>query len=53
MKKEIIELFLAGLIAVAPLLWIEDFYYYNPVWWTVVLAWHLGIAWGKWRGRNK
>ena len=51
-KAEIIELFMAGLIAVVPALWIKDFVFINPVWWTVTLTWNFGVAFGKWRGRN-
>lgn len=37
--------FLSGLIAVLPMLWIEDYTLTNPVWWTVFSAWNLGRIW--------
>ena len=52
-KAGIIELIMAIIIATVPLLWIKDYYYYTSTWWTVVLAWHFGTAFGKWRGRNR
>lgn len=36
----------AGLIAVLPMLWLDDYTITNPVWWTVVSAWHLGTLFG-------
>lgn len=33
---------LAGLIAVLPMIWIDNYTISNPVWWTVVGAWHFG-----------
>ena len=38
---------LAILIAIVPLLWIEDYYFTNAVWWTVIGAWHLGTLFGS------
>lgn len=37
---------LAVLIAILPMLWIDNYTICNPIWWTVVLAWHLGTLFG-------
>ena len=42
----------AGLIAVLPMLWIDDYTIHNPIWWTVVLAWHLGMVFGYYNQEN-
>ena len=42
----------AGLIAVLPMLWIDNYNIINPVWWTVVLAWHLGTWFGYYDQEN-
>lgn len=43
----------AGLVAVFPMLWIDNYTVKNPIWWTVVLAWHLGTLFGLIKGGNK
>ena len=49
---KILRYLFAGLIAVLPVLWIDDYALTNPVWWTVVLAWHLGTAFGYYDKEN-
>lgn len=36
----------AVLIAMLPMLWIDNYTICNPIWWTVVLAWHFGTLFG-------
>lgn len=37
---------LAILVAVLPMLWIPNYDFTNPIWWTVILAWHFGTLYG-------
>ena len=37
---------LAILVGTLPMLWIPDYTFINPIWWTVVLAWHIGCVYG-------
>ncbi len=34
------------IISILPLLWIEDYTFRNPIWWTVMGAWLLGRIFG-------
>ena len=43
---KILRYVFAVLIAALPTLWIDDYNVTNPIWWTVVLAWHLGTEFG-------
>lgn len=36
----------AILIAIVPMLWIDNYTIHNSIWWTVVLTWHLGVWFG-------
>lgn len=42
----------AVLVAIFPMLWIDDYTIANPIWWTVVLAWHLGTMFGHYDKEN-
>lgn len=48
-----IEYIIAGFIAVFPMLWIDDYTYKNPVWWTVILAWMIGKFFGEYISNKK
>jgi hypothetical protein len=34
-------LFLSAFIVVLPMLWIDNYFITNSIWWTVVGAWHI------------
>ena len=44
--NKIMRYILAILVAALPMLWIPDYFFTNPIWWTVVLAWHFGTIYG-------
>lgn len=41
-----LSFFIAIIVAILPMLWIEDYTFRNPVWWTVMIAWHGGCLFG-------
>ena len=49
----IISFILIALVATAPMLWIENYIFTNPVWWTVVLAYFFGNLLGYFEGLRK
>ena len=34
------------IVAILPMLWINDYVYTNPIWWTVMGAWFFGRMFG-------
>ena len=49
----IISFILIALVATVPGLWIKEYTFTNPVWWTVVIANFLGNLFGYFEGLKK
>ena len=49
----IISYLLTGLVATIPGLWIEEYTFTKPVWWTVVLVYFFGNLFGYFEGIRK
>lgn len=43
---KILGYLLSIIIAILPTLWIENYTFMNPVWWTVIIAWFGGRLFG-------
>lgn len=41
------------IIAILPMLWIENYTFMNPIWWTVVGAWYGGRLFGWFEGMEE
>ena len=50
MIMRIISFILIALVATVPGLWIKEYIFTNPVWWTVVLAYFFGNLIGYFEG---
>lgn len=49
----IISFILIALVATVPTLWVENYIFTNPIWWTVVIAYFLGNLFGYFEGLRK
>ena len=50
---KILSYILIALVATVPGLWIKEYVFTNPVWWTVVLAYFFGNLLSYFEGLNK
>lgn len=50
---KILNFILIALVATAPGLWINEYVFTNPVWWTVGLAYFFGNLLGYFEGKRK
>lgn len=50
---KVIKYLLIALVATVPGLWIENYSFTTPVWWTVVLAYLIGRLFGYFEGLKK
>jgi hypothetical protein len=50
---KILSYILIALVATVPGLWIKEYVFTNPVWWTVVLAYFFGNLLGYFEGLHK
>lgn len=49
---KILSYILIALVATVPGLWIKEYVFTNPVWWTVLSAHLLGILFGYFEGKR-
>lgn len=49
----IISFILIALVATVPGLWIKEYAFTNPTWWTVVLVYFFGNLFGYFEGRKQ
>ena len=50
---KILSYILIALVATVPGLWIENYIFTAPIWWTVVLAYLLGRLFGYFAGKRE